>query len=261
MIRTGLVSVTFRPHTPQEIIQWTVEAGLDAIEWGGDIHVPHGNVERAREVGDRTRSAGLQVSSYGSYYRLNGGDPFEPVLETAQALGAPSIRVWAGNRGTQDADEAWREAVAEDARRIAALAEACRIRIDLEYHGGTLTDTADSAKRLMEQACHANLRLYWQPAWDQDPGRGLADLRLLSSYLGHFHVFHWTQAKRRPLAEGEADWRCYLNYAASLGGERYAMLEFVEDDRPEHFLRDAKVLKRLVREANSRACSGLTEHV
>ena len=43
---TGLVSVTFRDKTPAEIVSEVKKAGLDAIEWGGDVHVPHGDVKR-----------------------------------------------------------------------------------------------------------------------------------------------------------------------------------------------------------------------
>ena len=48
--RTGLVSVTFRKLTPEKIIELVSEAGLNAIEWGGDVHVPHGDLKRAAEV-------------------------------------------------------------------------------------------------------------------------------------------------------------------------------------------------------------------
>jgi hypothetical protein len=47
MIRTGLVSVTFRQLSAEEIIKLVVCAGLEGIEWGGDIHVPHGDLKRS----------------------------------------------------------------------------------------------------------------------------------------------------------------------------------------------------------------------
>ena len=42
MIYPGLVSVTFRKLSPEEIVQLVVSSGLKGIEWGGDIHLPHG---------------------------------------------------------------------------------------------------------------------------------------------------------------------------------------------------------------------------
>ena len=39
MLNTGLVSVTFRDKTPEEIISTVKQCGLEGIEWGGDVHV------------------------------------------------------------------------------------------------------------------------------------------------------------------------------------------------------------------------------
>ncbi|HNC24059.1 MAG TPA: sugar phosphate isomerase/epimerase, partial [Opitutaceae bacterium] len=100
MIHPGLVSVTFRALTPTQIVALVRQAGLRGIEWGGDIHVPHGNLARAREVREMTQEAGLSVAAYGSYYRAAqseaDGLAFEHVRATAVELGAPTIRVWAG---------------------------------------------------------------------------------------------------------------------------------------------------------------------
>ncbi len=41
--RAGLVSVTFRQLSPEEIVRVAREAGLTVIEWGGDVHVPPGD--------------------------------------------------------------------------------------------------------------------------------------------------------------------------------------------------------------------------
>src|SRR5205085_2622842 len=84
---------------------------------------------------------------YGSYFRA--GDPlgeFEAVLETARALGAPRIRIWAGRTGSAEASAAQRAAVAEGARVAAELAG--DIEVALEFHGGTLTDEPASAVAL-----------------------------------------------------------------------------------------------------------------
>ncbi len=65
-LRSGLVSVTFRQLTPSAIITLVTRAGLDGIEWGGDVHVPHGDLVRARQVRQQTIQAGLQSAAYGS---------------------------------------------------------------------------------------------------------------------------------------------------------------------------------------------------
>ena len=40
MIRPGLCSVTLRGMPPDAVIGVAAEAGLEAIEWGADVHVP-----------------------------------------------------------------------------------------------------------------------------------------------------------------------------------------------------------------------------
>ncbi|MCL2298765.1 MAG: sugar phosphate isomerase/epimerase, partial [Firmicutes bacterium] len=99
-MKCGLTSVTFRKLGWRAVIQIARACGFDGIEWGGDIHVPPGEVALAREVHLATVEAGLSVLSYGSYYRLGGEEPFRPVLDAALALQADTIRVWAGAKGS-----------------------------------------------------------------------------------------------------------------------------------------------------------------
>ena len=53
------------------------------------------------------------------------------------------------------------------ARRLRADAEiaplSMGVGITLEYHGGTLTDNAESALRLLDDAGADNVYLHWQP--------------------------------------------------------------------------------------------------
>lgn len=253
MIFPGLVSVTFRQLSPLEIVKLASQAGLFGIEWGGDIHVPHGDLIQARSVRALTEAAGLQVAAYGSYYRVWPQEPapFESILETALALGAPVIRVWAGKQASSQAAAEDRAAMIAESQRIAALAAQSNIVVAFEFHANTLTDTDTSAFDLLTQANQPNLRCYWQPRVHSAFEENLASLKKISPWLQHLHVFQW-QAKytgdqgyltdRRPLSEGRQDWQAYLAYAQTLPGNRHAMLEFVRNDSPELFLEDAQVL-------------------
>ena len=116
MFKTGIVSVTYRHLSSDEIISAARAAGLEAIEWGGDIHVPPEKIDIARAVGEATREAGLEVVSYGTYYRLgeSGRDfkvKFAEALAAANALGAPSLRIWAGSKDACDTGETERKAL------------------------------------------------------------------------------------------------------------------------------------------------------
>ena len=123
-MKPGLLSITFRKCSPQQVIDLCAENRLQTIEWGGDVHVPHGDLAVAAEVGRNTRRRGLDVAAYGSYYELAAspanGLEFSSVLASAVALETKAIRVWAGNRGSALADAAFRQAVIDDAMRCAS---------------------------------------------------------------------------------------------------------------------------------------------
>ena len=249
MITPGLVSVTFRKIAPADIVALVRQAGLQGIEWGGDVHVPHGDLGRAREVRELTHQSGLAVTAYGSYFRVahseDDGLPFQQVLDTALELGAPIIRVWAGTAGSASTEEDVRWRVIADLRRVAELAAKVGVKIATEFHGGTLTDTNESASRLLVEVDHPNLYSYWQPLMGMSDEVCLDGLQKLAPRLAHLHVYHWeaTPQNRRPLAEGTERWRKFLAAAATIPGDRSAMIEFVENDAPENFLRDAATLQ------------------
>ena len=94
----GLVSISFRSKSVEEIAVAAKNAGVEAIEWGGDVHVPHGDLQAAKHAAEISKKYGLQCVHYGSYYKMGYSDPelFSDVLESAKILGVPIIRVWAG---------------------------------------------------------------------------------------------------------------------------------------------------------------------
>lgn len=247
MLSSGLVSITFRQLTPEAIIGLVCDAGLRGIEWGGDVHVPHGDLERASKVGQMTREAGLKVAAYGSYFRVGqseqNGLPFSQVVDSARKMGAPVIRVWAGPAGSAEMDSSERGQVVEELRRMAELAAKAGVRVATEFHGGTLTDTNESAKRLLLEVDHPNLSTYWQPLMGMSDETCVEAIGQLSPWLSHLHVYHWSSFKERcALAAGAERWQKFLQAAREIPGDRYAMLEFVKDDAPENFLRDAATL-------------------
>lgn len=252
MLKTGLVSITFRQLSPKEVVELVRKSGLKGIEWGGDIHVPHGNVSAAREVSRMTKDEGLEIAAYGSYYRVGcegqeNVPTFDSVLETAVELGAPLIRVWAGDRGSDKADEAFWAKVVEDSKRIGDMAQKEGITIAYEYHGNTLTDTLESVQNLLKQVDHSNVRTYWQPLPHHDMESRAKGLEEVLPWLENIHVFHWINVERHPLEGGNEEWNKYLQMIQGLEGERYALIEFVKDDQPEQFLKDAETLKSWLR--------------
>jgi sugar phosphate isomerase/epimerase len=266
MLIPGLVSITFRSLSPEEIIAAVSENGLSAVEWGGDVHVPHGDTARAREVAARSADAGLTVAAYGSYYKFQDiqdsqddaagpapreqqGPSQEAVLDTAEALGAPVIRIWAGTEGSAETDVPRRRAIVEATRRMADGAAARGIRIAFEYHGNTLTDSNDSARGLLEEIDHPNVGSLWQPPNGASYDYCLDGLRGIRPYLSNIHCFHWGpegSTDKRPLAEGRERWSGYLRevgHATPREERRYVLIEFVHDGSLAAFAADAATLR------------------
>ena len=249
MIRPGLVSITFRKLSPRQIVDLVVQAGLDAIEWSGDVHAPHGDVAKAREIAQMTADAGLSMPTYGSYYRVGhrADVPFPDILVSAVALGTPTIRVWAGKVGSAEADADYWNGVVADSQRIVDLAATEGIGIAYEFHGNTLTDSAESARRLLEEVNRPNLRSLWQPPKGSTIEQNRAGIDTLAPWISHIHTFSWRieegQTIRLPLSEYAIQWKEYLARISALGGDRYALLEFVRGDDPAQFLADAVTLR------------------
>ncbi len=249
-MRPGLVSITFRKLSPAEIVRLCVSSGLQSIEWGGDIHVPPGNLSMAEDVGKTTQEAGLAVAAYGSYYRLGATDmpDFEDVLASAVALGAPAIRVWAGTQGSSESDAATRQRVAGEALRCADLAGAKNISVCYEFHQNTLTDTTDSALDLLEATRHPFIRSLWQPPHGESLEDCVASLRTILPFLHHVHVFHWwpDPAHRMPLDEGTERWQAYIEILRVASTPVDLLLEFVRNDDPAQLTDDARTLRSLL---------------
>ena len=254
MFRTGLVSVTFRRMSPSEILKLVVDAKLRHIEWGGDVHVPPGSIDTAKNLCRQMDDAGLKTAAYGSYYRVASTAPqrdsFDVILETAVALEAPVIRIWAGDTASENAADSRFEQVASETRAIAEKAKAAGIRIAFEYHGNTLNDTPDSCRRLLKMIGHENVGTFWQTDVALSPEANRNALKRIRKWLLNIHAFHWQEGVRRTLDEGYVEWGNYLEMAATTERDHVVLIEFVQHDSTRAFAEDAETLRRMVRSVN-----------
>lgn len=243
-IRPGLCSVTFRQLDPAAIVALAADAGLQAIEWGGDVHVPPGDTARAAEVARLTVDAGLAVASYGSYFRADAGEEITPVLDAAEALGADRIRVWAGRSGSAEATPAERSRVVDGLAAAARLAGARGISLALEFHRGTLADDAAQTLRVLDEV-GPHLSTYWQPSVAAPDDVAVAEYRRIADRVSAVHVFSWwPEAERLPLTARDGLWRGFADaVAAAPTPPRDALLEFVPGDDPAALAGEAAALR------------------
>lgn len=240
-MKTGLFSVTFRPYTKEKIVDLTAEAGIDSLLWGGDVHVRHGDLKAAEDARALCRAQGIDTEVYGSYYHVDGNG-FDAVTATARELGSGVIRVWAGKKGSADTTEEERAALVSQLRRDAEIAKKLGMTLAFEYHGGTLTDNAESALRLIEDAACDNVRLHWQPNQYRDFDFNVKALRRVAPYVDAVHVFAWIGNDKFPLSTQEKEWRHYFDILGEYGKCSLAAMEFVPIECREDLLRDAETL-------------------
>lgn len=243
----GLVSISFRKLSPAEILRLCEKSGLQCIEWGGDIHVPAGDVKRAKEVAAMTADCGMKTAAYGSYFRLGQpDDDFRRNLACACELQTPVLRIWAGLRGSRECTAEERAQWTDQLGRLAQLGKSCGITVAPEYHINTLTDEPESVRQLMKDL--PEQQFYWQPRWDRSEAERLNNLAQVADRLTHIHVFTWRiengREIRLPLSEGAHMWQQVI---AGQPDDRCALMEFVQEDDPANLIRDAAVFRSWLR--------------
>ena len=244
MNKTGIVSISFRKYTKEEIASCAKASGLDCIEWGGDVHTPHGDVEEAKKTVEITHGCGLEVAEYGSYYVIGQSEEslFGEVLASAEVLGTKMIRVWPGmNKSSDTFTTEEYEKYVLDAKRISALAKEKGVTVALECHPNSLTDEYHNALRFLSDVGADNLKMMWQPNQHRPLDYNLDSIKALLPYIVAVHVFSWERKTRLPLDAKASDWKQYVELLREK--ELNYMLEFMHDDKIETLPETAKILK------------------
>ncbi|MFI3206033.1 MAG: NAD(P)-dependent oxidoreductase [Clostridia bacterium] len=242
-MRTGLTSVTFRNKSCDEIIEIAKKSNLQGIEWGADVHVPVGNLEFANEVSEKCAKNNIDIFSYGSYYKCKKEQDFAEVLDTAKALGAPIIRVWAGGKSPFDINEKEFEFLVTTLKKNCDLAKEKGIKIALEYHRGTMTQTKEGTLKLLNAVDNDNLYIYWQANPDISFEEQILEIETLKKYICTYHVFAWEKGNERFLISDFYDkWQKYIELTSDIN----YVIEFVKDDSEQSLKEDAKTLNKLV---------------
>lgn len=245
MNNTGLVSVSFRKLNCEQIIAATKKAGLKYIEWGSDVHIPENNIENAKTVAALTEENDLKVSSYGSYYRLGEGQNFMDYINTAKILKAPIIRIWAGVKGSKEVNEDLFEKLVKEAKEISKMAWEHNIKVCFEYHPNTLTDTKESALKLLQAVSEPNCRIYWQPNFKLSHEENINALKTVLDYVEIIHLFFWNENyDKLRLKDGIEIWKDYLKCIKNK--DIKYLLEFVQNDDEAILTEEADALNKIL---------------
>lgn len=247
--QTGVASVTFRGVGVNHVVKLAKNAGLDGIEWAGDVHVPCGNLKTAKKVQSITKEAGLSIISYGSYFRLGvqRAEDIEYYLQAAQTLGAPIMRIWGGNKSSVMYTKEERCLLISQAKQIAARAEAYGITLGFECHDSTITDDYAFVKQFLDEVGSPYLKTYWQPNRFRDFSYNLEALKALAPDVICVHVQRWAGDTRFFLHEFRDEWEQYTAVLKAAGADYKFILEFLPECSGAWLNSEAETLRALLK--------------
>ena len=227
-MKTGLVSVSFRACSPEQILKSMRGCGLSHIEWGSDIHAVQDDPEALKQLAALQARYGVTCCSYGTYFRI-GTTPVEELeayISAAKILGTDILRLWCGDKGSQEYTDAEKETLFATCRALAEIAEKHDVTLCLECHNNTFTDRAEAALSLMQAVGSTHFKMYWQPNQYCAEEENLQYAAAIAPYTVNIHVFNWKQNERFPLSQAKTCWQGYLR---QFDRSQILLLEFMPD--------------------------------
>jgi len=244
-MKIGMTSLTFRNRSIEEVIKIAKTAGIDGIEWGvSEGHA--GSYENIDKIKLLSAQEGIEIFSLGSYCYMTEPEGCKETVDMAARLSAPIIRIWAGKKTPWDCRDEEFEQIVVNTRKMAEYAAEHGIKLGFEYHGYSLTETAESAVRLVQAINCDNVALYWQGSGKISYEENVKNLKEISPYLaGIFHVQNYVSGEGYVLIEPISN--KLEGYLAPFKDTDYKVLiEFVKGGLEESFYQDVDVLKRIL---------------
>ena len=243
----GLASVSFRQHSPKEILEAVKAAGLSCVEWGSDVHAPCRDIERLYAIAELQKEYGIQCSSYGTYFRLGQTplDELEDYIAAAKILGTDVLRLWCGTKSGEKYSNSEKQALVDQCKYAAQMAEKEGVTLCMECHKSTYTQHVSDALALIGEINSQHFKMYWQPFQWQSEEENLKYAEAIALYVHHIHVFQWKEKERFSLRDGIEEWRRYLSKFAT---PRTLLLEFMPNDTVEELAGEADALGAMIGE-------------
>lgn len=250
MFSPGLVSVSFRSLTFNEIINAAKENKLYKIEWGSDVHAPKDDEKRLFEIAKVQKDAGISCCSYGTYFRLGDDDLDElyDYIKAAEILGAKVLRIWAGSKSFSEYSEDEIKEYLKLCKEAIKIAEEKDVILCFECHENTFTDCIEGVKCLMEGTDSQNLRMYWQQNHDMSVDYNIRFAKAVSPYTVNIHTFYNEGRPQLPLKDGED---VMIGYLQNFEGDKNLLLEFMPDGRVESLKAEAEALYKIIERLGS----------
>lgn len=281
-MKLAVFTVMMPEYSLEEGADLLAEKGYDGVEWRVKEVDPEvadqpptfwGNnrctvdidslADRATEIRDLTREAGLEMTNLATYLAATEYDQIEMVMKAAKVMGAPSLRVGVPRYDrTVRYNELFIQA-RESLSTVQELAKKHEVKALIELHMGNITPSASAARRLLDVFDPSFIGAIY------DPGNMIYEgyeawrmgLQILGPYLGHVHAKNskWVAGERdeygalqwqpeaAPMKEGQADWSQIIEDLKAVGYDGFISFEdFSDQPTPEKLEKNATYLRQLI---------------
>lgn len=242
-LKLGLCSVTFRKKSAAQIVLIAKRADIRYIEWGGDIHIT--NTDEARIIRSLCENEGIKISSYGSYFKASEYDENEwkKICTIAKTMGAPSVRIWLGNKNSEDTSEKEYRTLLANTRKMCDIAAECGIIVCPECHDNTFNNNTDAFLKFRRELKRDNFRTYFQSRYfrmEYDLDR----IDRTFDYIENVHVSYRDLKKEQRHRKKDRNYLdTLLKKLLSKNFDGIVMIEFVDFNSEIAFYRDVDKLK------------------
>ena len=234
--------------TAGHALTWPLVDLLDPMAAAGfrDLEVWGYHLDRLSEAEVEQLTAGLEARGMravgvGAYpaFHLEGAEDedqrrsLEQLVGAAVHIGASVFKIFPGRVASAEAGDAvWRRSV-EGMRRLAGRTAEAGMLLTLETHGGTLCDTLDGTRRLLDQLPEAGVGICFQPYVEHDTAEAMAAFDALGSRVRHLHLQNRGPDGATLLEEGDwTDYRRFLPHVRRSGFDGPMCLEFTAGITP-----------------------------
>ncbi len=242
-LKIGVASVTFRNKTVSQVVKIAKNAGVEFIEWGGDIHVK--TLEDAKLAKKLCDENNIKISSYGSYYRTGCSDKgeWEKVCRIANEMGASSVRIWLGNKDSENFTESEYEELSEEMNFLCQKAKEYNLLVCPECHDNTFNNNTEAILKLKNDLNCDNFKTYFQSRYLRF-GYDIDRIEKTFDFIENFHVSYRDLKKEQRFKRKDKNYLDKLiKKFISMNFKGIVIVEFTKGSKEKNFIKDVSKLK------------------
>ena len=242
-LKIGVASVTFRNKTVSQVVEIARNAGVEYIEWGGDVHVK--TFDDAKLVKRLCDENNIKISSYGSYYRIGCSEAaeWEEICRNANEMGASSVRIWLGNKNSEDFTENEYMELLEEVKFLCSMAEEYNLPVCPECHDNTFNNNTEAFLKLKKDLECDNFKTYFQSRYfrfDYDIER----IEKTFGFIENFHVSYRDLKREQRFKKKDKKYLDKLiKKFISMNFNGIVLVEFTKGSKEKNFIKDVHKLK------------------